>query len=87
VKLGITLVAALKRSHPKEMELRSRRFDILTGSQDIRHLLDDFARPETIWEGWKSGLEEFGSLREKYLMYGGEPSESATEFKDAVRRA
>ncbi len=69
VRLGITIVAALKRSHPKEMELRNRRFDILTGSQSIRHLLEECAHPEKIWGGWKEKLEEFGAEREKYLMY------------------
>jgi uncharacterized protein YbbC (DUF1343 family) len=69
VKLGLTVVAALKEIHPHEMELRHRRFDILTGSQSVRQQLEQHVEPSVIWEGWAEALAEFGRVRQRYLMY------------------
>jgi uncharacterized protein YbbC (DUF1343 family) len=69
VKLGIAVVAAFKRCHPRETDLRHRRFDILTGSQEIRRMLEDNAHPNDICSNWSSSLERFSAIRQKYLIY------------------
>ncbi|MBI2619975.1 MAG: DUF1343 domain-containing protein, partial [Ignavibacteriales bacterium] len=69
VRLGLALLAAIKRSHPKEMVLRHRRFDILTGSSDVRKSLENNIDPEKISATWEADLKEFGRLRSKYLCY------------------
>ena len=69
VRLGITVLAAFKRVHPRETELRHRRFDILTGDQRVRHLLERGASPDDIVASWMGGLEHFEQLRRNYLLY------------------
>jgi uncharacterized protein YbbC (DUF1343 family) len=69
VRLGVAILAAFKRAHPREMVLRYRRFDILTGNSTVRHKLDKDIDPKEICDGWATELEAFGKMREKYLMY------------------
>ncbi|MBI4428330.1 MAG: DUF1343 domain-containing protein [Ignavibacteriales bacterium] len=69
VRLGITLLAAIKRTHPSETVFRHRRFDILVGSSDVRHALDNNANPDAICQSWSEELNKFGDLRTKYFLY------------------
>lgn len=69
VRLGIEILSAVVKVHPKEMELRHRRFDILTGTSAVRKLLNDQSDPGDIVRSWGKGLEEFGRTRSRYLMY------------------
>ncbi len=69
VRLGVALTAAIKRVHPAEMELRHRRFDILVGSADVRHELEQHADPADICARWTGPLEAFSAIRSKYLLY------------------
>ena len=69
VKLGVEIIAAFKRAHPKETELRNRRFDILTGSSGVRKKLEANVHPNEICESWKPDLEKFCALRKKYFLY------------------
>ncbi len=69
VHFGISLLAAFKRAHRDETLFRHRRFDILTGNNNIRHQLEQDVDPEEICSGWTNELEAFGRIREKYLMY------------------
>ncbi len=69
VRLGIALIAAIKRVHPAEMELRHRRFDILVGSSEVRHQLDRNVDPGDVCARWSGALEAFGEIRSRYLLY------------------
>ena len=69
VKLGVEIIAAFKRAHPTETELRQRRFDILTGSSSVRKKLEANVHPAEICSMWKPELEKFCELREKYFLY------------------
>ena len=69
VRLGIALLAAIKRTHPTETVFRHRRFDILVGSSDVRHALDKDAHPDDICRAWTAELQQFGELRKKYFLY------------------
>jgi uncharacterized protein YbbC (DUF1343 family) len=69
VRLGIALLAAFLRAHPSQMELRNRRFDILTGSKSVRELLQRGTPPDEIALSWEQGVRAFSRLRERYLLY------------------
>jgi uncharacterized protein YbbC (DUF1343 family) len=69
VHLGISILSAFKRAHPDETVFRNRRFDILTGNQNVRHQLDRGVPPDEICSGWTEELEAFGRIRRKYLLY------------------
>ncbi len=69
VRLGISILTAFKRAHPAETIFRNRRFDILTGNQNVRQMLERGVHPGEVCEGWAGELKAFGQIRSKYLMY------------------
>lgn len=69
VKLGIEIIAAFKRAHPKETGLLDRQFDVLTGSLSVRKKLEANVHPAEICSMWKPDLERFCRIREKYFLY------------------
>ncbi len=69
VHLGISVLAAFKRSHPTETVLRHRRFDILSGNRSVRQQLDRGTHPDEICRSWTEELQSFGRVRAKYLLY------------------
>lgn len=69
VRLGIYLLSALKKIHPKEAQLNHRRFDILTGDSSVRKMLEGGEQPEKIFSRWSNDLQEFGKIRSRYLLY------------------
>jgi uncharacterized protein YbbC (DUF1343 family) len=66
-ELGIELAAALHKLYPadfkiermNELLVNQAAYDALLAGQDPRKIAQD----------WQDGLEKFGKLREKYLMY------------------
>lgn len=69
VHLGIAILSAFKRAHPVEAVFREKRFDVLTGNENVRHQLDRGVHPDEICSGWDDELRSFGEIRSKYLMY------------------
>lgn len=69
VRLGIEILSGIKKNHPKEMELRHRRFDILTGNSSVRKMLDAGSSPDEIFCTWTKGLKSFEDIRSRYLLY------------------
>ncbi len=69
VRLGLAVLAAFKRSHPRDMVLEHRRFDILTGNRSVRKMLEAGNDPAAIASGWEEELAAFGAIRSNYLLY------------------
>jgi uncharacterized protein YbbC (DUF1343 family) len=69
VRLGVSVLSALKRTHTDAMELRDRRFDILTGTTVIRKMLNGGSGPREIVASWQDELTRFAEKRQKYLLY------------------
>ena len=69
VRLGISILSAIKRAYPDTMELRDRRFDILTGTTVIRKMLVGGSGPREIVASWQDELTRFAEKRQKYLIY------------------
>jgi uncharacterized protein YbbC (DUF1343 family) len=69
VRIGVAILAAFKRAHPAEVIFRNRRFDVLTGTSDVRKMLDRGAHPDEVCVTWAQELKSFGELRSKYLIY------------------
>ena len=63
------MIAAFKSIHPREVVLRNRRFDILTGSKGVRLQLEAGAPLDEIVGAWKPELQQFGKRRSEYLIY------------------
>jgi uncharacterized protein YbbC (DUF1343 family) len=69
VRLGISILAAFKRAHPAETVFLDRKFDLLTGSKNVRQQLERGVHPDEVCRGWAEELKPFGHIRSKYLMY------------------
>jgi uncharacterized protein YbbC (DUF1343 family)/CubicO group peptidase (beta-lactamase class C family) len=67
VRLGLELASALYRLYPNQF-----RLDSILGSVGSKAVLDEIkkgTRPHDIALNWQNRLEEFTSLRSKYLLY------------------
>jgi uncharacterized protein YbbC (DUF1343 family) len=69
VRLGISVLTAFLRMHPREMELQHPRFDLLSGDSYVGQMLEEGADPEDIAGRWKPDLARFGEVRGRYLLY------------------
>ncbi len=69
VRLGISILSAIKRAYPESMELRDRRFDILTGTMIVRKMLMEGSASREIITSWQDELTRFAEKRQKYLLY------------------
>ncbi|MCD6327610.1 DUF1343 domain-containing protein [bacterium] len=75
---GIAVVSAVRQLHPEhfqwktppyEFETERLPFDILTGTDKIRLAIESDMPIDQIESGWQQELEQFRSLREKFLLY------------------
>jgi uncharacterized protein YbbC (DUF1343 family) len=75
VRTGIYVLYALKRLYPNEFKWRESRsgralyVDKLTGTANVRLMLDAGKKPDEIIATWQEGLDKFRSIRAKYLLY------------------
>ena len=54
---------------PEKDRFFTRYFDVLAGGPTLRQQIQQGLSAEQIRESWKEGLEEFGKIRAKYLLY------------------
>jgi len=75
VRTGIYVLYALKKLYPNDFKWRESRsggalyIDKLTGTVNVRLMLDAGKKPDEIIATWREGLRKFKSTREKYLIY------------------
>jgi len=75
---SIAILTAVNRLYPKRFEWKQppyeyvydkQPFDVISGSSFIREQIEAGTPASEIEDGWKSGLNDFARLREKYLLY------------------
>ena len=66
-ELGIELAAALHKLYSADFKLE--RMQELLVNQSIYEALMAGEDPRRIAQDWQDGLEKFGKIREKYLIY------------------
>ncbi|NLK09322.1 MAG: DUF1343 domain-containing protein, partial [Firmicutes bacterium] len=69
VRTGVEIVSAIHSLYPDDFSFRPESFDRLSGTQTLRTSITNNQTVEDIIESWQKGLEEFKSIREKYLIY------------------
>ena len=69
VKAGIYLLWAIKKTHPIAFEWKMGTIDRLSGTTNVRNMLDEGKTPAEIFRTWQNDLEVFRSLQSKYLIY------------------
>lgn len=57
-------------SYPDKDKFFTSYFDVLAGGPTLREQIQAGMTATQIRESWKQGLEEFGKIRSKYLLYG-----------------
>lgn len=68
VKTGVSIVWTISRLYPDKFEWRST-MDRLYGSDRLRRGVDDQVPLEDLIAGYNEGVENFKTIRSKYLLY------------------
>jgi uncharacterized protein YbbC (DUF1343 family) len=66
---GIFIVKTIHDLYPDHFGWRTRHFDRLCGTDQIRLAIDSGTDIESLVNSWQKKLDEFKMLREKYLLY------------------
>ena len=69
VKFGVYLIYSLIKLYPDNFKFRENYFDKLAGTDKLRKDLLAGKNPSAIIKSWENELEEFKSIRKKYLLY------------------
>jgi uncharacterized protein YbbC (DUF1343 family) len=69
VKVGIALMVSLKKLYPDFVLRKDNFIDKLSGTKNFRSMVNSGASYEEIIASYTTGLEQFKTRREKYLMY------------------
>ncbi len=67
-RLAVTLLAAIRVTHPTEFQFRDASFDRLATGPELRGALEAGRPVREIWELWEQELARFRALRAKYLV-------------------
>lgn len=71
VRTGLTLLSTL-RNLTGGVPWRgkdARTFDLIMGTDAVRHQLDQGMMPDAIIQSWQPGLVQFMEIRKKYILY------------------
>jgi len=69
VEFGVYLIYVLIKLYPDNFKFKDNYFDKLAGTDKLRKDLLAGKNPSAIIRSWESKLEEFKSIRKKYLLY------------------
>lgn len=68
-KLAVALLAAIRATHPRQLQFRAERFDGLAAGPELRRALEAGRPAWEIWGTWEDDLSRFRTARAKYLIY------------------
>ncbi len=69
IEFGVYLIYSLIKLYPDNFKFRENYFDKLAGTNKLRKDLLAGKNPSLIIKSWENELEEFKSIRKKYLLY------------------
>ncbi len=70
VATGMHVLFSLRDLYPRHFQIKTRRFDELVGSREVREALKkDHSTVEQLTARWDDGLQQFKKIRSKYLCY------------------
>jgi uncharacterized protein YbbC (DUF1343 family) len=69
VEFGVYLIDALLKLYPDNFKFKDNYIDKLAGTDKLRKDLLSGKNPSEIIKSWENELEEFKSIRKKYLLY------------------
>jgi uncharacterized protein YbbC (DUF1343 family) len=68
-KLAVALLAAIRATHPRQLQFRAESFDRLVAGPGVRRALEAGRPAWEIWGTWEDDLARFRTARAKYLLY------------------
>ena len=68
-KLNLDWVIGAFRDYPEKEKFFTKYFDVLAGGPNLREQIIKGMSSEQIRATWKDGLEKYGKMRRKYLLY------------------
>jgi uncharacterized protein YbbC (DUF1343 family) len=68
-KLNFDWVIDAYKNYPEKDKFFTSYFDVLAAGPDLREMIQKGMTTEQIRATWKEGLEKFGKIRAKYLLY------------------
>ncbi len=68
-KINLNWVIGAYKDYPDKEKFFKRYFDVLAGGPTLREQIQQGMTAEQIRATWKEGLEKFGKIRQKYLLY------------------
>jgi len=75
VETGLHIIDAIHKLHPDNFEWRKPQpgqpyfFDLLAGTDETRHQLEEDVPVKKIVEGWQKELSQFMKIRKRHLLY------------------
>jgi len=69
VAVVLHMLGVIKRLHPAELEFHADYFDKVMGTSTVRIALEKGVSAQKIVDGFKTGLTDFGRLRQPFLLY------------------
>lgn len=66
---GVKIVSEIYRMYPDKFEWRISHFDRLCGTPKVRNAITSGASLQELRNSWNAELQEFGMIRNKYLLY------------------
>lgn len=67
--INLDWVIGAYKDYPDKEKFFKRYFDVLAGGPTLREQIQKGMTAEQIRATWKEGLEKFGKIRQKYLLY------------------
>jgi beta-N-acetylhexosaminidase len=67
-EFGVKLLSSLVKLNPESFKFNSY-FDKLSGDKNLREALLQGKPVEEIISGWQKEIDDFKSVRQKYLLY------------------
>jgi uncharacterized protein YbbC (DUF1343 family) len=68
-EINLDWIIEAYKAYPEKDKFFTSYFDTLAGSATLREQIQQGISAEGIKASWKPGLEEFGKIRTKYLLY------------------
>ena len=68
-ELNLEWLISAYRDFPEKDKFFNSYFDVLAGGPVLREQIQKGMTSKQIHDSWKEGLEKFGKIREKYLLY------------------
>ena len=68
-KINLEWLISAYRDFPEKDKFFNSYFDVLAGGPVLREQIQKGMTSKQIHDSWKEGLEKFGKIREKYLLY------------------